>query len=222
MRDAGATHLVMEVSSHAIVLKRVHAVRFRVGVLTNVTQDHLDFHGSFEKYAATKQAFFLEMGPAASVLNLDDPVGRATAERLSSSVGYSAGGASDARIRVIDASFATGGISARVETDEGEVRLESPLVGKHNLENLLASLGALMSLEIKASVAAEAFSRDARGAPWATRTRPALDRPAFARGSRQCLSDYALYTRCAYQRLVGAACHAPAALDLRVRVWGRS
>ena len=164
MSDAGADHLVMEVSSHAIVKKRVAAVRFRVAALTNVTQDHLDFHGSFEAYADAKRALFLKLGPAASVLNLDDAVGASIARELSDPIGYSARGVTGATLRVLDARVDARGIEASVATPDDEVTLRSPLVGLHNLENLLAALGVLIALEVPASRAVEALT-DAIGAP---------------------------------------------------------
>jgi UDP-N-acetylmuramoyl-L-alanyl-D-glutamate--2,6-diaminopimelate ligase len=164
MRDAGAKYLVMEVSSHAIAKKRVAAVRFRVAVLTNVTQDHLDFHGTFEAYANAKRTLFVELGPAACVLNVDDAVGRDLSARIPSALGYSARGAEHAALRVLEARIDAGGIIARVATPQGEVALRSPLVGHHNLENLLAALGALIALDVPASRAAEALA-EAKGAP---------------------------------------------------------
>lgn len=165
MRDAGATHLVMEVSSHALVLKRVAAVRFQVAALTNVTQDHLDFHGSFEAYADAKRTLFTDLGPAASVLNVDDAVGRSIVPRASRAYTYSASGSQDATLRVTGATFSARGIDARVTVEgQGEIALCSPLVGRHNLENLICALGVLVALDVPASRAAEALS-GARGAP---------------------------------------------------------
>jgi UDP-N-acetylmuramoyl-L-alanyl-D-glutamate--2,6-diaminopimelate ligase len=180
MRDAGAEHVVMEVSSHAVTLQRVAAVRFRVAALTNVTQDHLDFHGTFDAYADAKRALFLKHGPAVSVLNVDDAVGRDLASRIHGAITYSASGAEGARIRAIRASIDAAGIDAEVATPDGNARLRSPLVGRHNLENLLAALGILVGLDVPAGRAAEALA-DAVGAPGrlervrATNSHPAPD-----------------------------------------------
>lgn len=163
MRDLGATHAVMEVSSHAIALKRVAAVRFRVAALTNITQDHLDFHGTFERYAATKASLFTEMGPGASVLNVDDPSGARIAASVRDAITYSARGAV-ATLRVTRGGAHAHGIDATVETPDGEIPLRSPLRGAHNVENLLAALGVLGALEIPWDRAAEALA-DATGAP---------------------------------------------------------
>lgn len=164
MRDAGADHLVMEVSSHAIVKKRVAAVRFRVAALTNVTQDHLDFHGSFEAYADAKRALFLSYAPTASVVNVDDAVGKDLSCRLSGALGYSARGATEAAIRATHVALDAKGITARVTTPSGEVLVRSPLVGHHNLENVLCALGVLVALGVPAARAAEALA-GATGAP---------------------------------------------------------
>ncbi len=163
MRDAGATHAVMEVSSHALALKRVGAVRFRVAALTNITQDHLDFHGTMGRYIAAKRSLFEAWGPGASVVNVDDPVGADLARTLRGAIAYSARGA-EATLRVIAGGARHGGIDATVRTPEGDVRLVSPLAGAHNVENLLAALGILGALEFPYARAVEALS-SAKGAP---------------------------------------------------------
>lgn len=163
MRDAGATHAVMEVSSHAIAQQRVGAVRFRVAALTNITQDHLDFHGTMERYIAAKRALFEKLGPGASVVNADDATGADLARTLPNAISYSRKGV-EADLRVIEGGARHGGIDARVMTPEGEVRLRSPLVGAHNVENLLAAMGILGALEFPYGRAVEALA-DALGAP---------------------------------------------------------
>ncbi len=75
MRARGATHLVMEVSSIALAAARVDAVRFRVAAFTNLTQDHLDYHGTMEAYAEAKARLFFELAPGAAAINVDDPFG---------------------------------------------------------------------------------------------------------------------------------------------------
>src|SRR5690606_25497055 len=75
VKDAGATHLVMEVSSHALAQARADAVHFDVAAFTNLTQDHLDFHGTMEDYFAAKRRLFTELSPRVSVINVDDDAG---------------------------------------------------------------------------------------------------------------------------------------------------
>jgi UDP-N-acetylmuramoyl-L-alanyl-D-glutamate--2,6-diaminopimelate ligase len=163
MRDLGATHAVMEVSSHALALGRVAAVRFRVGALTNITQDHLDFHGSFERYVEAKASLFTEHGPGAAVLNVDDDSGRAIAARVVEPITYSGRGA-EATLRVIRGGAHAEGVDAVVRTPEGDVTLRSALRGAHNVENLLAAMGMLGALEVPWARAAGVLA-DARGAP---------------------------------------------------------
>jgi UDP-N-acetylmuramoyl-L-alanyl-D-glutamate--2,6-diaminopimelate ligase len=165
MRARGATHVAMEVSSHALTLGRVRAIRFRVAALTNLTQDHLDFHGSMAEYAASKARLFTELGPGAAVLNVDDAFGRDLAARVRAPlVRVSARAGADADVVPLTATTDAAGIRARVRTPDGEVSLESRLVGAHNLENLLLALGIAHALDLDLIRAAEALSREP-GAP---------------------------------------------------------
>ncbi|MGA6926834.1 MAG: UDP-N-acetylmuramoyl-L-alanyl-D-glutamate--2,6-diaminopimelate ligase [Desulfosarcina sp.] len=154
MADAGTTHVVMEVSSHALDLHRVDGCRFDVAVFTNLSHDHLDHHGSMERYWQSKQTLFdqflkpIEPGRAPrAVVNTDDPRGRQLAERLS------AGVLRTARVGRADV-VPTGvvrdltGIRGRLATPKGEIRFDSPLVGDFNLENILAAAGAALALDI--------------------------------------------------------------------------
>jgi UDP-N-acetylmuramoyl-L-alanyl-D-glutamate--2,6-diaminopimelate ligase len=161
MRSRGATHLAMEVSSHALTIGRVRAVRFRVAALTNVTQDHLDFHGSMRAYAEAKARLFTELGPAAAVLNVDDEFGRELVERtLGRVVRVSARPGTDADVVPREASIDSRGIEATVLTPRGEVKVASRLIGAHNLENLVLSLGIAYALELDLERAASALSRE--------------------------------------------------------------
>ena len=167
MRDRGATHVAMEVSSHALELGRVRAVHVRVAAFTNLTQDHLDFHRSMEAYAEAKAKLFTELGPGAAVLNVDDPFGRELATRVRAplvrvSARLDAGDAADVAPR--EARLDASGIHAVVRTPAGDVVLASRLVGAYNLENLLLALGVAHALELELPRAAEALSREP-GAP---------------------------------------------------------
>jgi UDP-N-acetylmuramoyl-L-alanyl-D-glutamate--2,6-diaminopimelate ligase len=165
MRARGATCVAMEVSSHGLALGRVLAVRFRAAALTNVTQDHLDFHGSMAAYAATKARLFTELGPAAAVLNVDDAFGRELAGRLRGTViRVSARPGAEADIAPREANVDAHGIEASVRTPGGDVTLASRLVGAHNLDNLLLALGIAHALELDLGLAAAALSREP-GAP---------------------------------------------------------
>lgn len=165
MRARGATHVAMEVSSHALALGRVRAVRFRVAALTNLTQDHLDFHGDMRAYAEAKSKLFTQMGPGACVVNVDDPFGREIAARAKAPlVRVSTRIGADADVVASEARIDACGIQARVRSPGGEVEIASRLVGAHNLENLLVAIGIAHALELDLTRAAEALSRES-GAP---------------------------------------------------------
>ncbi|MFO0692626.1 MAG: UDP-N-acetylmuramoyl-L-alanyl-D-glutamate--2,6-diaminopimelate ligase [Polyangiales bacterium] len=162
--EAGATHLVMEVSSHGLDQHRVDAVRFAVAGFTNLTQDHLDYHGTMEAYGAAKARLFTELAPATSVLNVDDAFGQALASRARGRViRCSKRPDADAEIRVLAWTMDREGIRATVETPAGRAELESPLVGTHNLENLLVALGVAVGLGLPLDGVVHAL-RTARGA----------------------------------------------------------
>ena len=151
----GASHLVMEVSSHAIAQARVDAVRFRVAAFTNLTQDHLDYHGDMESYGETKARLFLEMSPAASVVNVEDPFGAKLAARIAGplvTVSHRVG--SDADIAPLGVSLGPKRTAATVRTRAGEVLLDSSLIGVHNLSNILVCLGICSALGVDLHVAA--------------------------------------------------------------------
>jgi UDP-N-acetylmuramoyl-L-alanyl-D-glutamate--2,6-diaminopimelate ligase len=159
MLARGATHVAMEVSSHALALGRVCAVRFRAAALTNVTQDHLDFHGSMGAYASAKQRLFTELGPAVSVLNVDDAFGVDLARRLSLPLlRVSAAPGAPVEIAPRAVRLDAGGIHATVRTPRGDVLVESKLVGAHNLDNLLLAMGIAYALDVDLRRAAAALS----------------------------------------------------------------
>jgi UDP-N-acetylmuramoyl-L-alanyl-D-glutamate--2,6-diaminopimelate ligase len=164
--DLGATHLVMEVSSHALAQHRVDAVRFRVAAFTNLTQDHLDFHGSMEAYAAAKARLFLELGPGASVVCVDGPFGERLAGRLGGRalVRVSVRAGAPAEVRATRVAQDARGLHIEASTPAGPVALRSPLVGAHNAENLLVALGCLLALDVPLADAARALGA-APGAP---------------------------------------------------------
>ena len=167
MRALGATHVAMEVSSHALALGRLRGVHVRVAALTNLTQDHLDFHGSMQAYAETKARLFTEVGPGAAVLNVDDAFGRDLALRVKAplvrvSARTDAGASADIAPREVRLDAA--GTRATVRTPAGDVSLASRLLGAHNLENLLLALGIAHALDLDLGRAADALSREP-GAP---------------------------------------------------------
>jgi len=154
MRRDGATHVVMEVSSHAIVQRRVHGAPFAVTAFTNLTQDHLDFHPTFEEYWLAKRRLFLEVAPGApAVVNVDDPRGAGLAAELGArAVRTSAEGAPGAEVAPLDApALDVSGIRCTLRTPAGAVEVRSALLGAHNLANLCTAAGIAAAAGVPAA-----------------------------------------------------------------------
>ncbi|MDB4995881.1 MAG: UDP-N-acetylmuramoylalanyl-D-glutamate--2,6-diaminopimelate ligase [Myxococcaceae bacterium] len=165
MKKRGASYVAMEVSSIALTLGRVRAVRFRVAAFTNLTQDHLDFHGSMESYADAKALLFTTFAPGSAVVHVGDPFGakiaarvKAPLVRVTTEVGASAAVAEIAPLRVtMDAR----GIDVTLRTPRGEAHVKSRLVGRHNLENIVVAMGVACALELDIHAAAEGIGMEA-------------------------------------------------------------
>src|SRR5690606_16667307 len=151
------THVVMEVSSHGLELCRVAGLTFEVAAVTNLTQDHLDFHGTMEAYARAKARLFDEFSPRAAVINVDDAFGRTLAARFPGRC-LTVGRSAEASVRALVAGADARGIHAEVDAEGTRVELESPLLGAHNLENLLVALGTLVALGVSPERAAAVLS----------------------------------------------------------------
>jgi UDP-N-acetylmuramoyl-L-alanyl-D-glutamate--2,6-diaminopimelate ligase len=145
MRSAGCQACAMEVSSHAIDQARVHGIHFDAVGFTNLTQDHLDYHETLEKYFNVKARLFTgDCGPCArvAVVNVDDPFGRVLCERLPENVervtyGFSA----SASLRAINAVLSPGGSVCEVLWEGGRGTLRLGLPGRYNILNALCALG---------------------------------------------------------------------------------
>lgn len=148
LKNAGAKAVAMEVSSHGLAQYRIAAVKVAVAVLTNLTRDHLDYHGSMQAYAETKARLFSWPDLRATVLNIDDAFGRELAAKNHAArlITYSLTDAS-ATVYCRNVRFSAAGIQAEVVTAQGEGNLSSPLIGRFNLSNLLAVIGALLGLD---------------------------------------------------------------------------
>ncbi|MGH8751479.1 MAG: UDP-N-acetylmuramoyl-L-alanyl-D-glutamate--2,6-diaminopimelate ligase [Burkholderiales bacterium] len=156
----GAQCVVIEVSSHSLAQGRVNGVAFDVAVFTNLTRDHLDYHGSMRAYAAAKAKLFGWPGLRAAVINLDDRFGQTLARRLKRR-----------KVKVLGYGFKRGdiaghsldltrrGLSLAIKTRRGEARLQSRVLGRFNAANLLAVLGALLASGIKLAPALRALER---------------------------------------------------------------
>jgi UDP-N-acetylmuramoyl-L-alanyl-D-glutamate--2,6-diaminopimelate ligase len=157
VKKRGGSHLIMEVSSIALVQERVSGLRFKTAAFTNLTQDHLDFHGTLAAYGEAKAELFTRLLPESSVIHVGDAFGRELAGRVRS--GRLTVARRDADIWVAESELTARGIRAKIVTPGGECELESPLVGEHNLENLLLALGVLVSLGITPQAAADALAQ---------------------------------------------------------------
>src|SRR5246127_3718739 len=144
--DAGATEAVMEVSSHALEQGRVHGLGFDTAIFTNLTRDHLDFHGTMENYFAAKRRLFdgsLLRPPRVAVLNIEDAYGAelALTAREAGSEIYSYGfGVGE--FGAVDVNMATGGMQFVLQTPTGSAEIRTRLTGKVNVYNLLAACAA--------------------------------------------------------------------------------
>ncbi|MGI4840654.1 MAG: UDP-N-acetylmuramoyl-L-alanyl-D-glutamate--2,6-diaminopimelate ligase [Janthinobacterium lividum] len=148
LRKAGARAVAMEVSSHALDQGRVAALDFDVAVLTNLSRDHLDYHGSMQAYADAKARLFAWRTLKCRVLNLDDELGRELAGREAESrlITYSLKDPA-ATLYCREASFDDSGVRATLVTAQGERSLRSGLLGRFNLSNVLAAVGALLGMD---------------------------------------------------------------------------
>lgn len=146
-KQAGARAVAMEVSSHGLEQGRVAAVEFDIAVFTNLSREHLDFHGSMQAYAQAKARLFAWPGLRSRVINLDDAFGRelAAEQQASRLVGYSLENP-EATVHCSHILYSVEGIQARVRTPQGEGLLRSPLIGSFNLSNLLAVLSVLLEM----------------------------------------------------------------------------
>ncbi|MFN3785787.1 MAG: Mur ligase family protein, partial [Thiothrix sp.] len=152
LQREGFKSVVMEVSSHALDQGRVNGVRFNVAVLTNLTRDHLDYHGTVEAYAEAKRKLFHWADLQAVVLNLDDTFGQQLGAELQAKplqiIGYGVGDAAaypENTLVATAARFDHQGIHAQVRWQGQQGELYAPVLGKFNLYNLLAALGVLLA-----------------------------------------------------------------------------
>ncbi|WP_242339149.1 MULTISPECIES: UDP-N-acetylmuramoyl-L-alanyl-D-glutamate--2,6-diaminopimelate ligase [Anaeromyxobacter] len=167
MRDAGARAVVLEVSSHALAQERVAGMRFAAAGFTNLTRDHLDYHGDMEAYFAAKRRLFTEhLAPdGVAVVNARDPYGARLADQLGPGRRvWRYGTRAEDALRAEGVALGLAGIAATFVTPKGEIAIRSPLVGAHNLENLLCAAGLALALGIPPEAIARGLSASP-GAP---------------------------------------------------------
>jgi UDP-N-acetylmuramoyl-L-alanyl-D-glutamate--2,6-diaminopimelate ligase len=159
MRDSGCQDAVLEVSSHSLELRRVHGLSFEVAVFTNLTRDHLDFHGDMDAYfAAKRQLFAQHLSPVGrAVLNAEDD--RTEALRAASRAPvWTYGIDSPADIQAYDVRLSLEGSRFRVRSPAGDFEIESALVGRFNVQNLLAAAAAALALGVPKETLAQGLA----------------------------------------------------------------
>ncbi|GMA58780.1 hypothetical protein GCM10025858_32830 [Alicyclobacillus sacchari] len=146
--DAGCSHAVMEVSSHALVERRAAGVSFASAAFTNLTQDHLDFHGTMERYAAAKSLLFARLGNAFdesagnsphAVINVDDPWAQTMMDATTAPI-LTYGLEREADIHADDVHLTAAGATLRVRTPVGVLSAQTGLIGRFNVYNALAAI----------------------------------------------------------------------------------
>ncbi len=145
MVESGDRACAMEVSSHALALRRADGIRFAVAAFTNLTQDHLDFHADMGDYFLAKRRLFDAGRPERAVINLDDPYGDRLAAEFEA-LTFSARGDERAAYRALEASFGPAGSHFRCLAPDGEAEVALPLPGRFNIENALCAIACAGAL----------------------------------------------------------------------------
>lgn len=163
MYENGITHVVLEVSSHAIDLHRIDCCWINIGVFTNLTRDHLDYHENMDSYWFCKKKFFTEhlktghkKNSTFAVINCDDKKGKELYNLLSEASDsmsvISTGSTADKIIWPDNIKYSLTGITGRISTKPGIFHFSSPLAGEHNLENILSATGVGIALGLSLDI----------------------------------------------------------------------
>ena len=154
-----AAHVAMEVSSHALEQGRVNGVLFHVAVFTNLTRDHLDYHGDMTAYGLAKAKLFAHEGLKYAVINHDDDFGRRLLAGVGAPVTSLSYGVEGGDVRAREVRPSPEGLWMRIQTPYGETELRSPLIGHFNVYNLLAVFTTLLALGVELHDAAARLAR---------------------------------------------------------------
>jgi UDP-N-acetylmuramoyl-L-alanyl-D-glutamate--2,6-diaminopimelate ligase len=149
IRDAGGKYAVMEASSHALVMDRLWGCHFQAAVFTNLTREHMDFHKTFEDYFTAKRRLFAGTGagaPKVAVLNADDPYSARLIGLAKQTVTYGIENPADISAKKFQLAFS--GLTFTAQTPNGKLQIQSPLVGRINVYNILAAIGAAQAAGI--------------------------------------------------------------------------
>jgi UDP-N-acetylmuramoyl-L-alanyl-D-glutamate--2,6-diaminopimelate ligase len=158
MVNAGCGACVMEVSSHALSLRRADGIHFAAGIFTNLTRDHLDFHAGMDDYFAAKRRLFEMLPPGApGAVNMDDPRGAAMTEAAGRPVTYAVNRAADVTSGPLSLSLE--GLAFDARTPTGTVRVRSQLVGRPNVYNILAAISVATALDLPFEAIEQGVSR---------------------------------------------------------------
>jgi UDP-N-acetylmuramoyl-L-alanyl-D-glutamate--2,6-diaminopimelate ligase len=153
IRDTGGRYAILEASSHALAMDRLWTCHFAAAVFTNLTREHMDYHKNFEDYFAAKRRLFEGTGagvPEVAILNIDDEYGKRLAGPAKRSVTYGLNSAADLTTKKFQLTFS--GLSFTAQTPNGKVQVSSQLVGRINVYNILAAIGAAQALGLSNEV----------------------------------------------------------------------
>src|SRR5712692_1410435 len=153
IRDAGGRYGVLEASSHSLAMDRLWGCHFQVAVFTNLTREHMDFHKTFEDYFAAKKRLFAGTGagvPDVALLNSDDEFGKRLAGLAKNTLTYGLESHADITTKKFQLTFE--GLTFTAQTPHGKLNMVSPLVGRINVYNLLAAIGAAQALGLSNDV----------------------------------------------------------------------
>lgn len=169
MADAGMTHIVLETTSHGLAQHRVTGCEFDIGIVTNITHEHLDYHGSYDEYRAAKGRLFTELtsphkqtqtiSPVA-ILNKDDEGSFGYLQIITKAKQYTYGiEDSEAVFNAVDVSHTPKGLSFAIQSDFGTAQINAHMIGHYNISNILAAFSAAVAgLGIDPEIAAQGVS----------------------------------------------------------------
>jgi UDP-N-acetylmuramoyl-L-alanyl-D-glutamate--2,6-diaminopimelate ligase len=155
IRDAGGRFAVLEASSHSLAMDRLWGCQFAAAVFTNLTREHMDYHKTFEDYFAAKLRLFEGTGagaPDSAIVNIDDEYGRRLAGLAKNAVSYGLQPGAQLTTKKFQLTFS--GLAFTAQTPNGKIEIESPLVGRINVYNILAAIGAAQALGLSNEVIA--------------------------------------------------------------------
>jgi UDP-N-acetylmuramoyl-L-alanyl-D-glutamate--2,6-diaminopimelate ligase len=153
IRDAGGKFAVLEASSHSLTMDRLWGLHFSAAVFTNLTREHLDYHKTFEDYFAAKKTLFAGTGagaPDTAIINMDDDYGKKLLGLATKTISYGLESGADITTKKFQLSF--NGLSFTAQTPNGKIQITSSLVGRINVYNILAAIGAAQALGLSNEV----------------------------------------------------------------------